>query len=170
MKPSCPPSILADEGVGIGPCGWERGTGGRLQGRSRRERFHCIGRDQALPGEPRNCIQKPRPDSHSTPWHTVARPGLSARCGRNTTQSALEPKQQQRSTEEDVWPQHSYYTHGILHGRRSSSAQCGNSCKSGSSRVLSERGGRRKILFRWRGSQEDTLRKPTSFLTWTSAR
>ena len=28
MKPSCPPSILADEGVGIGPCGWERGTGG----------------------------------------------------------------------------------------------------------------------------------------------
>ena len=71
---------------------------------------------------------------------------------------------------EDVWPQHSSYTHGILHGRRSSSAQCGNSCKSGSSRVLSERGGRRKILFRWRGSQEDTLRKPTSFLTWTSAR
>ena len=158
MKPSCPPSILADEGVGIGPCGWERGTGGRVQGRSRRERFPAliaIERYLASRG-----IAFKNPDQTHTPHHGIQSPGRAYQRGADATQPVRTGTQTAAALDrEDVWPQHSSYTHGILPGRRSSSAQCGNSCKSGSSRVLSERGGRRKILFRWRGSQEDTLRK-----------
>ena len=84
MKPSCPPSILADEGVGIGPCGWERGTGGRLQGRSRRERFLAliaIERYLASRG-----IAFKNPDQTHTPHHGIQSPGRAYQRGADATQ------------------------------------------------------------------------------------
>ena len=84
MKPSCPPSILADEGVGIGPCGWERGTGGRLQGRSRRERFPAlipIERYLASRG-----IAFKNPDQTHTPHHGIQSPGRAYQRGADATQ------------------------------------------------------------------------------------
>ena len=84
MKPSCPPSILADEGVGIGPCGWERGTGGRVQGRSRRERFPAliaIERYLASRG-----IAFKNPDQTHTPHHGIQSPGRAYQRGADATQ------------------------------------------------------------------------------------